>query len=55
MSSIDRKIFLRRFKVLQDRHRRALGAGDIEALQSVETELADLTKQRDIDPVPPAE
>ena len=56
MSSMDRKTFLRRFKVLQERHRRALGADDIEALERVQTDLAELKKQRDIDPVPaPAE
>jgi hypothetical protein len=40
-----REQFRRRFEELQDEHRRALAAGDIEALESVQMEVAELMKQ----------
>jgi hypothetical protein len=47
---MDREQFLRRFKELQDEHRRALGAGDAATLDRVQTDLAELMKQREPEP-----
>jgi hypothetical protein len=41
----NRKQLLPQFQQLQDEHRRALAVGDIEAMERVQAELAELTKQ----------
>ena len=42
---MDRKQFLAQFQQLQDEHRRVLALGDVEALEKVQADLAELTKQ----------
>ena len=45
MQTTDRAEVQRRFKELQEEHRRALGEGNIEALNRVQKELAELMKR----------
>jgi hypothetical protein len=45
MQTTDRVEVQRRLKELQEEHRRALGEGDIEALNRVQEELAELMKR----------
>ena len=45
MQTTDRAEVQRRFKELQEEHRRALGEANIEALNRVQKELAELMKR----------
>ena len=45
MQTADRVEFQRKHKQLQEEHRRALTAGDVEALDRIQTELAKLLRE----------